>query len=1143
MGKRTEDVLADVKSILSEIALLNRAATKISFDRVTVCPDAGRQGAGEESVFLGTIAYRLRKTSKFTEGVIWLHDHRDELGELDAALEDRLYREYLREKNYPAELNEKNELARDEANEAWTRAHAEGDYSIYCEPLSNICASEIERVSHWEMPEGEECGIYDRMLEEYERGITTADFDEMFGLCGKELSELLRAIEEKGKFVRTDFLYRKVRDEQQQEIAEYLMDLLLFDRKRGGMTTGDYPFSEMISRDDIRIASQFEPENLMCNIYSILHECGHALFEQLQPAEDFEYYLYTQKTMGMHESVARFYENIIGRSKAFIRFIYPKLREVFPQVFYDVTEFELYEAVNVVRPSFIRMDADELTYTLHIIIRYEIEKDLVEGRIDASDIPRIWNEKYEKYLGITPPNDVLGVLQDSHWTSGFGYFPDYALGNFYSVMFANAMREAIDVDSAIAAGDFSGINAWMRDHVFCKADRLTPAEWIRDITGKDPGAEEFLTYIREKYSALYGLSYHGKSIEKNIHDYVQRMKRIRVLSSPMIDENDETDTYIMRLQENFMVIGELADENRDFLENDLYPMLAKDHVLTPEDINVLNTLSCELLDAEYAENIDLPIATIISDKVLEVAKASGDTEALIRQWDIAINAHYTMMNMTGRIYSYPRHSAYYREKGFQAGDFFIPLVLDWDRFSAIEDPLSRQLALTNARYSLAFFEGYRVKCEDDTRDLDLLEKLLAIYGDERYRQLDPDFDWDYYKYRIMEYYCTSLDMCNMRGLSKPFIERIGKMTEKMRDFYYSDLERFAEFSLKVRVDIVVIRNRYFAGMYTREEYFKQLLQAYDERDINDYSSDGIIGNMLPVVEYILLLDPEDLRAEEKSTIKMLYSNIIAYIFNNPNGGATSFLLEYVAILLNRFIEVPSGISFEEMVLKCMAALHPPTYIHSRMVGELSECVCSHLIRHRPDLFVGILGTTTEEEVLKKKAAIINLTYHAALCHDAGKLMIIDTIFVYGRRLLDMEFELIKTHPGSGYELLRRYESTAPYAEVAGGHHIWYDGSKGYPEEFDITNSSVSTLINIVSCMDCMDAATDFVGRSYRNGKTLSKLMVEFREGSGTRYAPYVVDVLEKEEVASDIQNILNRGRQQIYGDTFMLLSGVQKRGG
>ena len=243
----------------------------------------------------------------------------------------------------------------------------------------------------------------------------------------------------------------------------------------------------------------------MSSMYSVIHEGGHALFDQNQPRAHWDHFITGEKTMGQHESVSRFYENRIGRSEAFISLVFPELKKIMPEALGDVSSRELYEAVNQVHPTLIRTEADEFTYTFHIMIRYEIEKMIVGGQAKIEDLPWIWNDKYEEYLGVRPANDREGVLQDVHWTSGFGYFPTYALGNFYNAMYFNQMAKEIDIDAAVEAGRFDLINGWMRDHVFNIADRMAPSEWIRAITGRSLTPDDFLDYLESKYTALYEL--------------------------------------------------------------------------------------------------------------------------------------------------------------------------------------------------------------------------------------------------------------------------------------------------------------------------------------------------------------------------------------------------------------------------------------------------------------------------------------------------------------------------------------------------------------------------------------------------------------------------------------------------------------
>ena len=223
---------------------------------------------------------------------------------------------------------------------------------------------------------------------------------------------------------------------------------------------------------------------------------------QNEPVDDHKHYINDSITNGMHESVSRFFENVVGRSEAYIHLIYPKFMEIFDE-FKDVTEEELYEAVNIVTPSLIRTEADEVTYGLHIVIRYELEKMLMSGELKPEDASKKWNELYQEYLGVMPDNDSVGILQDVHWTGGFGYFPSYAIGNAYNAMYLKEMKKDLNFEELVAKGDFKTINNWLKEHIFKEANHLTPSEWIKKITNKSLNAQDFLAYLNEKYAKIY----------------------------------------------------------------------------------------------------------------------------------------------------------------------------------------------------------------------------------------------------------------------------------------------------------------------------------------------------------------------------------------------------------------------------------------------------------------------------------------------------------------------------------------------------------------------------------------------------------------------------------------------------------------
>ncbi len=503
MNQTTQEKLELVRNIEKEAAIYAHAAAVLSYDQETICPIKGMEEQGEITAFMENQAFKLEKDEKFIEAAEYLYEHKDELEEFDRAMAEQLHRNYMKRKNITAEKQMEISLTYNKAFVDWSNARNASDFSMFKESLTKVRDINKEIVAL--RTDRTTKTVYDELLDDYEAGISSEKIDECFEKCKKRLIPLLKKIMNSKKQIRRDFMSIEVTDEQQAKMARWLLETMNFDLERGAFTTSEHPFTSGLGKDDTRVTTHYYPTNFAGSIYSIVHEGGHALFDSLQPRENYEHFITGGKTMGMHESVSRMYENRIGRSKEFVHLIYPKVCEVFPQVMKGVSENELYEALNIAEPSLIRTEADELTYTFHIIIRYEIEKALLDGDLAIDDVPKMWNEKYKEYLGIEPDCDRDGVLQDVHWTFGFGYFPAYAIGNMYNAIYYNRMKNEIDINSLVAKGDFATINNWMKENVFKKADRLTPSEWLMDITGKDLSADEFLDYLEAKYTELYEL--------------------------------------------------------------------------------------------------------------------------------------------------------------------------------------------------------------------------------------------------------------------------------------------------------------------------------------------------------------------------------------------------------------------------------------------------------------------------------------------------------------------------------------------------------------------------------------------------------------------------------------------------------------
>ena len=356
----------------------------------------------------------------------------------------------------------------------------------------------------------------------------------------------------------------------------------------------------------------------------------------------------------------------------------------------------------------------------------------------------------------------------------------------------------------------------------------------------------------------------------------------------------------------------------------------------------------------------------------------------------------------------------------------------------------------------------------------------------------------------------------------------------------SDFPAGEKYLPKVHLDLIVLRNSYYSGRLGLSEYRERLLLLYERYNNNKYDMYSVLANIFIPTEYMATVDRDNINEDIYDTLRWLYRQITEYILHSKNSESFSFLLEYLTSFLERFIEIPGEMNFESMCLKCMAALHPPTYVHSLQVAGISRCLCEHLLRVDPDAFIGVLGTKTVDEVKERKNDILFLIYHASLCHDFGKICMTDTIFIYWRRISDEDFDIIREHPLNGATQLSRYSSPFDYHDIILGHHKWYDNSRGYPEEFDITASRDRILIGLVSVADCIDAATDDIGRSFKESSiTVDKLIQELRDGAGSRYCKEVVDLFELKAVQDDIDFLLHQGREDNYKNAYYLLKNMR----
>ena len=495
-----KQALEQLASLQTKMYAFRCASSSLYLDSVTVAPSDTAQGRG---VALGVLAgeqHKLMTDPAVGELLDFLDAHSGELDQLQRRQVEELTRSYRQLQRIPADEYMAYAQLTNKASDVWHKAKENNDFAAF-QPLLEQLVDVNRRFASYYDPDK---APYDALLNEYERGVDSVYLDRFFAVVRERLVPVIHAIGDREQ-PDDSFLHRHFPVESQRRFSDYLMDVLGLDRAHCTIGETEHPFTLEFNNKDVRITTHYNEDNMASSMYSVIHEGGHARYE-LNIADEVQYTcLSGGVSMGVHESQSRFYENIIGRSRPFIQAVFPKLQEFFPQQLCDVTEEQFYRAVNKAQPSLIRIEADELTYCLHIMVRYEIEKQLIGGTLAVKDVPETWNRLYKEYLGVDVPDDKHGCLQDSHWSGGsFGYFPSYALGSAYGAQMLRNMEKEIDVWGPVSRGDLSGVSGWLKERVHQFGGLLTPAEVVQNACGSfDPTV--YTDYLANKYSQLYGL--------------------------------------------------------------------------------------------------------------------------------------------------------------------------------------------------------------------------------------------------------------------------------------------------------------------------------------------------------------------------------------------------------------------------------------------------------------------------------------------------------------------------------------------------------------------------------------------------------------------------------------------------------------
>lgn len=492
--------LAELKSRMADVDALRSALGMMEWDQQVFMPPGGAEARAHHSGILSRMAHE--SFTDETTGTLIERAKGEALDENEAAMLRVVQRDYGLATKIPASLVEEKSKLAAEAHEAWVAARKNNDFKSF--------ATYLERMFEFARREAEYLGytdhIYDALLDQYEEGATAADVHRMFDAIRAPLVELVQQIQSSGNEPNDSILFGEWDQSVQRKFTELLVKGVGFDFQRGRQDTAPHPFCGGWSVGDVRLTTRFK-DYLPSAMMGSLHEAGHGMYEQGSPMEWDRTPLAGGVSLGVHESQSRLWENIVGRSTPFWEHFYPELLTHFPQLA-GLKLGDWVRALNRVKPSYIRVEADEVTYNLHIMVRFEMECDVLTNKVAIKDMPEAWNDKYRKYLGITPRNDAEGVLQDVHWSGGsIGYFPTYSMGNLLSYQIWNVLRKDVgDPDELMRGGNFGPILGWLQEKIYRQGRKFTPKDLVMRVTGKPMGAEDYLAGITAKYRSLYGLS-------------------------------------------------------------------------------------------------------------------------------------------------------------------------------------------------------------------------------------------------------------------------------------------------------------------------------------------------------------------------------------------------------------------------------------------------------------------------------------------------------------------------------------------------------------------------------------------------------------------------------------------------------------
>ncbi len=504
---RTDDLYLELARLLRDAALLGSCSNVLGWDEQTFMPEGGAQFRSEQLGLIAGLTHERATSPRIGELLSELEAAGD-LGDPDgdrAVNVREARRSYNRATKLPRRLVEELSRTTTLAQQAWVKARGDSEFSIFLPWLEKMIGLKREEAQCIGFGSGV---AYDALLDDYEPGATTADIAKVFAPLRDELVKLVAAIHHSSKRPNIDILTRHYPKTPQMVLSEGASRSIGFDFERGRIDASAHPFCSGFGPGDCRLTTRYNDHHFPSAFFGVLHESGHGIYDQGLPTESFGLGIGQAVSLGIHESQSRLWENFVGRSESFWKYMYPTAQLAFPQALGQVGFDDFHFAINDVRPSFIRVEADEVTYNLHIMLRFEIEQLLVSGELQPADVPGVWNEKFSQYFGLNVPNDSQGCLQDIHWSGGLlGYFPTYALGNMYAAQFYNAARRDLgDLEEQFAKGQFKPLKAWLNEKIHNHGKRYSARRLVEVVTGESLSHVPLVEHLNRKFGTLYGLN-------------------------------------------------------------------------------------------------------------------------------------------------------------------------------------------------------------------------------------------------------------------------------------------------------------------------------------------------------------------------------------------------------------------------------------------------------------------------------------------------------------------------------------------------------------------------------------------------------------------------------------------------------------